>query len=140
MTTELDTNVLVALLKKDDSLNEIALQSLDAASSAGPLVVCGPVVAELMALPGLTRHMLDQLLSEARIEVDWIFDEPEWRAAGIAFAGYAARRRKDRSGTPRRILADFLIGAHAAVNGYSLLTLDDRLYRAAFPKLRLISV
>jgi predicted nucleic acid-binding protein len=34
----------------------------------------------------------------------------------------------------RRILADFLIGAYAAVHRYRLLTLDQRLYRAAFPK------
>ena len=52
-----------------------------------------------------------------------------------AFKGYVERRRKARDPGARRILADFLIGAHAAVNGYRLLTLDDRVYRAAFPKL-----
>ena len=35
----------------------------------------------------------------------------------------------------RRILADFVIGAHALANGCRLLTLDDRLYRSAFPTL-----
>jgi predicted nucleic acid-binding protein len=37
-------------------------------------------------------------------------------------------------------LADFLIGAHAAVNGYRLLTLDAGLYRASFPKLVTLTV
>ena len=40
----------------------------------------------------------------------------------------------------RRILADFLIGAHALHNGFSLLTLDDRLYRAAFRRLAILAV
>jgi predicted nucleic acid-binding protein len=32
-------------------------------------------------------------------------------------------------------MADFMIGAHAETRGYRLLTLDERVYRAAFPKL-----
>jgi predicted nucleic acid-binding protein len=35
----------------------------------------------------------------------------------------------------RRILADFLIGAHAHTSSYRLLTLDERLYKEAFPTL-----
>jgi len=35
----------------------------------------------------------------------------------------------------QRILADFLIGTHTLRNGFCLLTLDDRLYHAAFPRL-----
>lgn len=41
---------------------------------------------------------------------------------------------------PRRILADFLIGAHALHSGYRLLTLDDRFYRTAFPRLSLLTI
>jgi len=33
-----------------------------------------------------------------------------------------------------------LIGAHALEKGYSLLTLDDGIYRAAFPKLHIVRV
>ena len=55
--------------------------------------------------------------------------------AGRAFQAYAEWRRKQRDRGARRILADFLIGAHASANGYRLLTLDDGLYRAAFPAL-----
>jgi hypothetical protein len=50
-----------------------------------------------------------------------------------AFQAYAARRRRHGEAGPRRILADFVIGAHALQNGYRHLTLDDRLYQAAFP-------
>lgn len=67
--------------------------------------------------------------------MDWNLNESVWRAAGRAFEQYVARRRNRRDAGPRRILADFLIGAHASHNGFRLLTLDDRLYRAAFPRL-----
>lgn len=40
----------------------------------------------------------------------------------------------------RRILADFLIGAHALVKGYTLLTLDEGMYRAAYPRLGIVTV
>jgi len=48
------------------------------------------------------------------------------------------RRRRDGGSYPRRILADFVIGAYAQENGYHLLTLDQSVYRAAFPKLKLL--
>ena len=41
---------------------------------------------------------------------------------------------------PRRILADFLIGAHALDRGASLATMDEEHYRTAFPKLDLITL
>lgn len=59
------------------------------------------------------------------------------RAAGRAFQAYALRRRSHGDSGPRRILADFVIGAHALDRDYDLLTMDDRLYRAAFPRLRI---
>jgi len=101
------------------------------------LVVSAPVFAELMAAPGRTESFLDSFFRATGIRIDWTLDEEIWRAAGRAFQQYAGRRRKQASG-PRRILADFLIGAHAFVGGHRLLTLDDHLYRAAFPALGLV--
>jgi hypothetical protein len=57
-----------------------------------------------------------------------------------AFQAYAARRRRHGEAGSRRILADFVIGAHALQNGFRLLTLDDRIYRAAFPTLKIASL
>jgi predicted nucleic acid-binding protein len=67
--------------------------------------------------------------------VEWELGERVWRTAGAAFQGYAARRRKQKGAEVRRILADFVIGAHAQVNGYKLLTLDAGVYAACFPQL-----
>jgi predicted nucleic acid-binding protein len=72
--------------------------------------------------------------------VEWELNERLLRAAGLAFRGYAERRRSQTGAEPRRILADFLVGAHAMLNEYRLLTLDTGMYRAAFPRLALIEV
>ncbi len=101
----------------------------------GALVITGSIYAELLALPGRTEGMLDQFLSVTGIRVDWQSSEEIWRVAGRAFQGYASLRSARKTELPRRILADFLIGAHASVHRFRLLTLDQRLYRAAFPDL-----
>jgi predicted nucleic acid-binding protein len=80
---------------------------------------------------------LTAFFEDTGILVDWELDEAVWRMAGLAFKAYAARRRKHGDKGPRRILADFLIGAHAVRRKAPLLTLDDRLYRSVFPNLTL---
>jgi len=140
MITAVDTNVLVALWDRDDALNSTAQAALDAAFARGKLVISGAVFAELLALPHRREAFIEEFLGETGIGVDWIIDEAMWRLAGRAFQAYANRRRKQKSAEPRRLLADFLIGAHAFENGFPLLTLDDGIYRAAFPKLRIVKV
>ena len=137
MTTAVDTNVIVALWDRDPAFSAAARSALDAALARGSLFICAPVFAELMAAPGRTESFLDSFFGATGIQVDWTLGEAVWRTAGRAFQAYAARRRKQGSG-PRRILADFLIGAHALEEGHRLLTLDDHLYRAAFPALAVV--
>src|SRR5262245_5934971 len=106
----------------------------------GKLVISGAVFADLLAMPRRTEAFIEEFLRETGIGVDWITDEVMWRVAGKLFRLTQNRRRKQRSDEPRRLLADFLIGAHAVENGFALLTLDDGIYRAAFPKLRIVKV
>jgi predicted nucleic acid-binding protein len=140
MTTALDSNILVAFWDADDTLNSLAASALSTALALGNLVISAPVYAELLGFPGRTEAFLDSFLADTAIAVDWLVDEQVWRIAGAAFQSYAARRRKQREFGPRRILTDFLIGAHALRHGYRLLTLDDRHYRAAFPRLQVIAI
>lgn len=140
MTTAIDTNVLVALWDLDDSLNRIAQQALDQAQSRGALVIAAPVFAELLVFSARSTNLVDVFLNETGIAVDWQLDESIWRMAGGAFRKYAQRRKSLREPGPRPILADFLIGAHAAKRNYALLTLDESLYKAAFPGLTIIHV
>jgi predicted nucleic acid-binding protein len=139
-TTSLDSNVLVYLLNQDNLLNRRALAAIEQARKRGVLVVSGPVYAELLGLPSRTLAILDELFTIGGIQVDWSFEESAWRAAGVAFQGYVGRRLADTGVLPRRILTDFLIGAHALVRGYALLTTDSRHYAAAFPELTIVSV
>ncbi len=134
MTTAIDSNILVALWDADDTLHRSARQLLEKASETGQLVISGLVYAELLAAPRRSEEFLDRFCEETGIRIECC------REAGNAYQKYAERRRKQGTNGPRRILADFLIGAHALVNGYKLLTLDGRMYRASFPKLRVETI
>jgi predicted nucleic acid-binding protein len=133
--TALDTNVIIALWDRDTAFSAAAQNALDRTLQRGGLVVSAAVFAELMAAPGRAEAFLDAFFRDTGIQVDWGPDERVWRVAGRAFQAYVVRRKKKREPGPRRILADFLIGAHALQSRYDLLTLDDRFYKAAFPDL-----
>ncbi|PYV97940.1 MAG: PIN domain nuclease [Acidobacteria bacterium] len=135
MTTAVDTNVVIALWDKDSALSLAAQTALDTAFNRGTLVAAAPVFAELIAAPGRSEAFVNSFFEETGIGIDGELPEQVWRLAGRAFQAYAERRRKQRDAGARRILADFLIGAHALTNGCRLLTLDDRLYRSSFPTL-----
>jgi predicted nucleic acid-binding protein len=60
-----------------------------------------------------------------------------YEAAFLAGEAFLAYRR--HGGTKRSPLPDFLIGSHAAVAGYRLMTRDAARYRTYFPKLPLIA-
>ncbi len=139
MITAIDSNVIIGLWNADDTLNPLARKALEGAFAGGSLVICGAVFGELIACPGRTEQFINRFLEDTEITVDWTSNEVVWRTAGTAFQKYANQRRKLGSGHPRRILTDFYIGAHALVNGYALLTLDDRIFRPAFPKLNVIN-
>ena len=85
MITAIDTNVLVALWDRDDTLNSAAQAALDAAFTRGKLVISGAVFAELLAFPRRTEAFLDQFLTDTGIAVDWGTDESIWRVTGKAF-------------------------------------------------------
>ncbi len=137
MTTAIDTNVVIALWDEDSSLKLAARTALETAFRRGNLIAAASVFAELLAAPGRTEDFVNAFFEDTGIAVDWELGEEVWRSAGKAFRGYSERRRSHRDFGTRRILADFLIGAHADARGYRLLTMDERLYRAAFPTLKI---
>ncbi len=73
------------------------------------------------------------MVNEASITLEAIPREALF-LAGKVFLDY--RRRK---GSRQHVLPDFYIGAHAAVNGYAILTRDVARYRSYFPTVRLIA-
>jgi predicted nucleic acid-binding protein len=94
----------------------------------------------MMADPARSESQLDQFAANTGISIEWKIEEDVWRETGRAYCEYARRRIRSGGGHPRRIPTDFIIGAHAVVCGYTLLTLNRRDYAAAFPKLKIVSV
>ena len=137
MRSAIDTNVISALLAKQQA-SEQAERLLLAALRMGGLVICGPVYSELLAVDKMTAAFLDSFLARTGIDVEFDLDEAVWREAGLAFQKYAHRRRRSGSGAVRRILADFLIGAHSIHRADRLVTFDVEGYRVDYPRLVLM--
>jgi predicted nucleic acid-binding protein len=137
--TGLDTNVISALWSADPLARQ-AEGLLVRARREGGLVICGPVYAELAAHPIARGEFVDQFLSETNITVDFSLDERVWRETARAFAEYASQRRESGGGQPKRLLADFIIGAHSMLHADRLMTLDSERYVSSFPQLRLFDV
>ena len=102
------------------------------------MVICAPVYCELLAYPSATRQFVQEFLGETGILVDFLLDEEVWQRAADSFVTYAKRRRRSRGGSPKRMLVDFVVAAHALLRSDRLLTLDASRYRQDFPKLHII--
>jgi predicted nucleic acid-binding protein len=136
MKTALDSNVLSAHWSNEPSALRIE-QALLNARAQGSIVVCAPVYAELAAHPLLSPARVDRFLAETGIAVDFVLDEAVWRKAAEGFAAYAQRRRHSGGAAPKRLLPDFIIGAHALLRADRFMTLDEGRYLTDFPTLRL---
>jgi len=139
MTTSIDSNIIVALWWESHSANRIAARMLDQAQNRGNLIISAPVYAELIADPKRSETELDEFALDTGIAIDWKIDEDIWREAGRAYRSYSRRRFRSGGSPPRRILADFIIGAHALKRGYTLLTLIEGDFATAFPGLTIVS-
>ncbi|MFZ0284006.1 MAG: type II toxin-antitoxin system VapC family toxin [Terriglobales bacterium] len=137
MRTSVDTNVISALWSDEAQASSI-VSALASARERGGAVVCAPVYVELLAHPKASQSFVDRFLLETGIQVDYNLEKDIWDEAGKAFTAYAERRRRSAGGSPRRLLADFLIGAHASLRADQLMTLDPSRYVRDFPRLRVI--
>jgi predicted nucleic acid-binding protein len=134
--TAVDSNVIVAPWSREPAASSMAAMLRDA-RAAGPLVVAAPVWAELHAAPGATEEFVARFLTDTGIETDLDLGEVVRRRAAMAYATYSTRRRASAGGEPKRLLIDFLVGAHAQARADRLLTLDPQRYRSAFGDLRI---
>ncbi len=128
MISAVDTNVLIDVLADNPRHATHSIATLRAAQARGPLVICELVQAEIARYFD-TLDQLRKMLGLLNIAAEPIGDEA-CHAAGQAFLRFRAR-----GGTRDRILADFVIGAHAQVRCSQLITRDRGFYRDYFPKL-----
>ncbi len=139
MKTAIDFNVLSAVFCLEP-VSPALIALLGRLRLEGMLVVCGAVYAEVHAIPGITPKLLEEFLKDTGIAVEATHHLESWRVTGQAFAAYAVRRRKDGDGQGKRLLADFIVGAHAAGHCDQLLTLDPKRYSQSLPALTLLEV
>lgn len=127
-----DTNVLVDVLENDPDWAAWSVAQLRAQAQIHRLVI-NPVIYAELSLTFSSLEALDDTLADLQIPVIDI-PKPALFLAGKAFAKY-----QHRGGTQSHALADFFIGAHAAVAGLPVLTRDARRYAGYFPTIQLIS-
>lgn len=138
MRVAVDTNVFSSLLSGEKRAVSTMQTALERVSDRGIIVASPVVYAELAA--GRSPEAVEGFFFDKGIEVDWQLDMQVWRTAGSRYGAYARARRRQRGDDtgPRRILADFLIGAHALHLDRVLLTSDTGVYGTYFSELEVL--
>ena len=131
MTVLVDSNVLLDIFTRDPVWFGWSSQQLQDLAETCVLAVNPVIYAEVSV-----HFSRIEELDEALPAVEFRRLALPWSAAFLAGRCFLLYRR--RGGVRRSPLPDFYIGAHAAVEGLSLLTRDPARYRTYFPKVRLI--
>lgn len=127
-----DTNVLVDVLQDDPQWAEWSIGQMRAQAALHALVI-NPVIYAEISLSFSTIEALDDVVQTLALDLREI-PRP---ALFLAAKAYAQYRR--RGGSKAQVLPDFFIGAHAAVEGWPLLTRDAGRFRTYFPSLDVLA-
>jgi predicted nucleic acid-binding protein len=127
-----DTCVLVDVSTADPRWMDWSVEQLAAWADRGPLLIAPIVFAEWCADFDAYEAAHDAV---AAFGLTW--QEPPRQALFLASRAHLAYRR--RGGTRARVLADFLIGAHAAVIRAPVLTRDPHRFQSYFPSLEVVT-
>jgi predicted nucleic acid-binding protein len=127
-----DANVLLDVLTDDPVWAGRSGSALARVADESRLAINPIVYAELSIGFERIEELDDAVPSEtfARLPLPW---------AAAFLAGKCFVRYRRSGGTRRSPLPDFYIGAHAAIEGYPLITRDEGRYRTYLPRLELIT-
>ena len=137
-----DSNILIDFIGNDPVTADWAYEALRRALRSGPVVTCDVVVAELVTGLG-TGSMVVDALEELGIDFSPLEQRSAVRA-GEMQRRYRERRAAARSrgaasaAEPPRVVADFLIGAHALLQCQGLITRDAGFFRDYFKGLKIV--
>jgi predicted nucleic acid-binding protein len=127
-----DSNVLIDLVESDSRWYEWSARSVAECGRRSILAIDPIIYSEISA--GFER--VEEV--EAAFPEEFFERRPlPWEAAFLA--GKVHQRYRRSGGSRQATLPDFFIGAHALIEGMTLLTRDGTLYRTYFPNLRLIA-
>ncbi|MEA2344098.1 MAG: hypothetical protein QOF63_2267 [Thermoanaerobaculia bacterium] len=132
MFTLVDTNVLLDIITNDPEWSEWSTEALTRMGDESTLAI-NPIIYAEVSIHLRTIEEMDDVVPDQHFRR---LDLP-YEAAFLAGKAFLAYRR--RGGIRSNPLADFYIGAHAAVSEMRLLTRDARRYRTYFPTVPLIA-
>lgn len=127
-----DSNVLIDILEDDAQWADWSVRQLRAQAQIHDLLI-NPVIYAELSLTFETVNALDNAVAGLGLIVQEL-PRPALFLAGKAFVKY---RRS--GGRKANVLADFFIGAQAAILGCAILTRDARRYKNYFPRVALIA-
>ena len=127
-----DTNILIDVLEDDPEWADWSIAQLRAQSKVHPLTI-NPIIYAELSLTFSKVEALDKAIANLSLTV------LELPRAALFLAGKAFVQYRRQGGKANNVLADFFIGAHAAVLGCSLLTRDVQRYQSYFPSVKLIT-
>jgi predicted nucleic acid-binding protein len=130
--TLVDANVLLDVATNDPAWLDWSSRALEKAANEAPLAINALIYAEV----SISFAKIEDL-EEALPSTIYRREPLPYEAAFLAGKAFLQYRR--RGGGKTAPLPDFLIGAHAAVAGFRVLTRDPRRYRTYFPKVELIA-
>ena len=131
MISAVDSSVILDVLSDDPVFAEASEQALRQGAAQGQLVICECVLAEIFPALG-SQARCDELLA------DWQLDFVASTRESAALAGAHFATHLGRGGRQGRIVADFLIGAHAQLHAERLIARDRGYLRDCFGDLTVL--
>jgi hypothetical protein len=126
-----DTNVLVDVFQDDPDWADWSVRQLRAQAQAHELAI-NPIIYAELSLNFDSVAALDAAVDGLGLQFR---DLPR---SALFLAGKAFVKYRRAGGTKGNVLADFFVGAHAAVMGCGIITRDARRYRNYFPRVALL--